>query len=110
MIGAGPVGLAAAHLLERRVGRRTSHAARGLRLLRPCVTAARTASADVSVTARQDPAANRAVGAILGDSWTKIKYTNAIYDPETRAWTSDADITEIPFTAFTSQPTRDRVQ
>jgi hypothetical protein len=74
------------------------------------VTAALRAGADVSVTARQDPAVKRAIGAIPDDGWTKIKYTNAIYDPDTRAWISDAEVAEVPFTAFSSKPKKDRVE
>ena len=74
------------------------------------VTAALRAGADVSVTARQDPAVKRAIGAIPDDGWAKIEYTNAIYDPDTRAWISDAEVAEVPFTAFSSKPKKDRVE
>jgi hypothetical protein len=74
------------------------------------VTAALRAGADVSITARQDPAVKRAIGSIPDDAWTKIKYTDAIYDPDTDTWTSDAEVAEVPFTAFTSKPTKDRIE
>lgn len=74
------------------------------------VAAARKAGADVSITARQDPAVKRAIGTIGEDAWTKIQYTNAIYDPDTDTWTSDAEVAEVPFTAFTSKPNKDRIQ
>ena len=48
----------------------------------------------------------RAIGTIPDDSWTKIKYTNAIYDQPTDTWTSDAKVAEVPFTAFTSRTKR----
>ncbi|UKO94006.1 IS1380 family transposase [Gordonia amicalis] len=74
------------------------------------VTAALRAGADVSITARQDPAVKRAIGTIPDDAWTKIRYTDAIYDPDTGTWTSDAEVAEVPFTAFTSKPKKDRVE
>ena len=74
------------------------------------VAAARTAGADVSITARQDPAVKRAIGTIPDDAWMKIQYTNAIYEPDTRTWISDAEVAEVPFTAFSSKPKKDRVE
>lgn len=74
------------------------------------VTAARKAGADVSITARQDPAVKRAIGTIADDAWMKIQYTDAIYDPDTDTWTSDAEVAEVPFTAFSSKPKKDRVE
>lgn len=75
------------------------------------VAAALKAGADVSITtARQDPAVKHAIGTIAGDAWTKIQYTNAIYDPDTRAWISVAEVAEIPFTAFSSKPKKDQIQ
>ncbi|MGM7671614.1 IS1380 family transposase [Microbacterium sp. A93] len=73
------------------------------------VTAALKTGADVSITARQDPAVKRAIGTIPDDAWTKIKYTDAIYDPDTGAWVSDAEVAEVPFTAFISKPKKGRV-
>lgn len=73
------------------------------------VAAALKAGAAVSITARQDPAVKRAIGSITENAWTKIKHTDAIYDPDTDTWTSDAEVAEIPFTAFTSKPKKDQV-
>ncbi len=36
-------------------------------------------------------------------SWTAIKYPRAIWDDQLRAWISDAQVAEIPYTAFTSK-------
>ena len=74
------------------------------------VAAALKAGADVSITARQDPAVKRAIGAIDDDAWTKIKYTNAIYDQDIRDWISVAEVAEVPFTAFSSKPKKDRIE
>ena len=46
----------------------------------------------------------RAIHSIPDDGWTKIKYTDAIYDQDTDTWTSDAEVAEVPFTAFSSKP------
>lgn len=73
------------------------------------INAALNVGADVSVTARQDPAVKRAIGTIPDSAWQKIKYTNAIFDPSTGTWISDAEVAEVPFTAFTSRARKDRV-
>ncbi|QWT23588.1 IS1380 family transposase [Subtercola sp. PAMC28395] len=73
------------------------------------VSAALRAGANVSITARQDPAVKRAIHAIPDDAWTKIEYPNAIYDPDTATWTSVAEVAEVPFTAFASRPKKDHV-
>jgi hypothetical protein len=36
-------------------------------------------------------------------AWTPITYTNAVWDEQEERWISDAEIAEIPFTAFTSK-------
>jgi hypothetical protein len=77
------------------------------------VNAALKAGADVSVTARQDPAVKRAIATIPEDAWTPIEYTDAVFEEGTRTWISKAEVAEVPFTAFTSraktasQPTPD---
>ena len=66
-------------------------------------SAAITAGAAVSVTARMDPAIKRAIATITDDAWEMIEYTDAIYDEDTKRWISTAEVAEIPFTAFTSR-------
>ncbi|WP_037870950.1 transposase, partial [Streptomyces sp. NRRL S-813] len=44
-----------------------------------------------------------AIETIGADAWKPIKYTDAIWDEEDERWISDAEIAEIPFTAFTSK-------
>ena len=61
------------------------------------------AGADVSVTARMDPAVKAAIATIEHDAWTAIEYTDAIRDEATGEWISRAEVTEIPFTAFAAQ-------
>src|SRR3954451_24566631 len=73
------------------------------------VTAVLKAGADVSITVRMDPAVKRAIATIDEDAWTTIKYTDAIYDETTGSWISQAQIAEIPFTAFVSHKKADQV-
>jgi Transposase DDE domain group 1 len=65
--------------------------------------ACRRAGAYFSVTARMDPAVQAAIAAIPEDAWTAIKYPRAIWDDQLRAWISDAEIAEVPYTAFASK-------
>ncbi|NMR21732.1 IS1380 family transposase [Cellulomonas fimi] len=73
------------------------------------VTAALKAGANVSITARMDPAVKRAIASIPADAWTTIKYTDAIYDEATSTWVSKAQVAEIPFTAFTSKKKSEQI-
>ena len=73
------------------------------------VSAALKAGADVSITARMDPAVKRAIATISEDAWTSIKYTNAILDEQTGTWVSAAEVAEIEFTAFTSRKKAEQV-
>ena len=66
----------------------------------PTVSRAIIAGAHVSVTVKRDPAVTAAITAITEDSWASIAYPNAIPDPDTGALISDAEVAEIPFTAF----------
>jgi hypothetical protein len=67
------------------------------------VAACRRNGARFSVTVRMDPKVKRAIAAIPEDSWTAIKYPNAIYDEQTGEWISDAQIAKVPYTAFASK-------
>ena len=71
------------------------------------INAALKAGADVSITARQDPAIKRAIATIPETAWTPIEYTDAIFDETTRTWISKAEVAEVPFTAFTSRAKKD---
>jgi hypothetical protein len=55
----------------------------------------------------RNPTVRRAIAAIDDDAWTPVSYTGAVRDPDTGAWISDADVAEIPYTAFVS--TKDRI-
>jgi Transposase DDE domain group 1 len=56
-----------------------------------------------SVTARQDRAVRKAIATIEADAWTPIKYPDAIFDEQQQRWISDAEVAEIPYTAFGSR-------
>jgi hypothetical protein len=67
------------------------------------IAAIRRAKARFSITARQDVAVKRAIASIAEQAWTTIKYPNAVYDEQFGQWVSDAEIAEVPFTAFASR-------
>jgi len=74
------------------------------------VAAAITAAgARFSITARMDRAVQKAIAGIDEDAWASIKYPQAIYDEDEQRWISDAQVAEIPYTAFTSKPAADQV-
>ena len=73
------------------------------------IAAARRGGARLSITARKDRAVTAAISAIPDDAWTAIRYPKAIFDEELRQWVSDAEVAEIPFTAFTSRRRVDHV-
>jgi hypothetical protein len=68
------------------------------------IAAARRHRACFSITARKDRAVSAAIAAIGEDAWTTIHYPRAVFDDQLGQWISDAEVAEIPFTAFTSKP------
>ena len=73
------------------------------------INAALTAGAAVSVTARMDPATKKAIASIPDTAWEPIEYTDAIYDETRNTWVSNAEVAEVPFTAFTSRKKSDHI-
>jgi len=73
------------------------------------VAAARRGGAKVSITARMNPAVLRAIAGIKESAWTPIHYPNAIWDEQEQRLVSDAQVAEIPFTAFTSRTKAEHV-
>lgn len=71
-------------------------------------TAARY-QASVSLTTGSNPSVDAAISTIPDTAWTAIHYPNAFVDTDTGALVSDAQVAEIPYTAFTSHPTREQV-
>jgi hypothetical protein len=66
-------------------------------------TAARY-GADVSLTTGSNPSVNTAITHIPHTAWTAIHYPQAFVDEQTGELVSDAEVAEIPYTAFTSRP------
>lgn len=66
------------------------------------VSACRRGGAHFSVTARMDPKIAAAIAGIDESAWVAIKYPNAIFDEQAGGWISDAEIAEVPYTAFES--------
>jgi hypothetical protein len=73
------------------------------------IAAARRGGARFSVTVRMNPAVVRAITGIPEDAWTPIHYPNAIWDADEARLVSDAEVAEIPFTAFTSRRNAEHV-
>jgi hypothetical protein len=55
----------------------------------------------------KNPAIARAIAAIPDTAWTPVRYPGAVQDPDTGAWLSDAEVAEVPYTAFAA--TTDRI-
>jgi hypothetical protein len=64
---------------------------------------------DVSVTVRHDATVKAAIAQINQDAWTPIDYPDAVFDEPSGRWISRAEVAEISFTAFTSQPKTQQV-
>jgi hypothetical protein len=46
------------------------------------------------------------MAAIDDHAWTPVRYPGAVIDPDTGEWISDAEVAEIPYTAFASTKNR----
>src|SRR5579884_3322617 len=73
------------------------------------IAACRRHRTHFSITARQDRAVRKAIAAIDPDAWVAIKYPNAVFDEDQQRWISDAEVAEIPYTAFRSRAKAQRV-
>ena len=67
------------------------------------IAAARRAGVHFSVTARKDKAVTATIAAIGEHAWTPIHYPHAVFDEQLGQWVSDAEVAEVPFTAFASR-------
>lgn len=65
-------------------------------------TAARY-DAHVSLTTGSNPSVNAAIATIGEDAWTAIHYPAAFVDTDTGELVSDAQVAELPYTAFTGR-------
>lgn len=73
---------------------------------RSVVRSCQRAGAQFSLVMTRNTAVERAIAAIDEDAWTPVSYPGAVRDPDTGAWISDAEVAEIPYTAFASTPDR----
>jgi hypothetical protein len=62
-----------------------------------------------SVTARMTASVKAAIASIDDDAWTAIEYPQAIWEEAEQRWVSDAEVAEVPFTAFTGQKKSEHV-
>jgi hypothetical protein len=69
---------------------------------RAVVAACRRADARFSLVLTKNSTVSAAIEAIPPDAWTPVRYPGAVRDPDTGAWISDAEVAEIPYTAFAS--------
>ena len=69
---------------------------------RAVVSACRRAGAQFSLVWTKNTKVQAAINAIAEDAWIPVRYPGAVHDPDTGAWISDAEVAEIPYTAFTS--------
>jgi hypothetical protein len=74
---------------------------------RAVITACGRHGARFSLVMTRNPAVERALAAIDENAWTPVSYPGAVQDPDTGQWISDAEVAEIPYTAFAS--TTDRI-
>lgn len=58
--------------------------------------------AQFSVVLAKNAAVNRAIASIAEDAWTPVQYPGSVLDPDTGQLISDAEVAEVPFTAFSS--------
>jgi hypothetical protein len=70
---------------------------------RDVIAAARRHGVQFSITARKDNAVRAAIAAIGDDDWTTIQYPRAVFDEQLQQWVSDAEVAEVPFTAFAAR-------
>jgi Transposase DDE domain group 1 len=66
------------------------------------VAACRRAGARFSLVLTKTRTVAAAIDAIDEDAWTPVSYPGAVRDPDTGEWISDAEVAEIPYTAFGS--------
>jgi hypothetical protein len=50
-----------------------------------------------------------AIASIPDDAWTTINYPKAVFDEQLQQWVSDAEVAEVPFTAFASRGWKNQI-
>ena len=71
----------------------------------PVVNACLKAGARFSVVLTKKTPVAATIAAIPADAWAPVTYPGAVLDPDTGELISDAEVAEIPFTAFASTTT-----
>ncbi|HZO67200.1 MAG TPA: IS1380 family transposase [Kribbellaceae bacterium] len=66
----------------------------------PVVGACAKAGVEFSVALARHRTVDRAIGSVAEDAWTPVHYPGAVLDPDTGELISDAEVAEVPFTAF----------
>ena len=74
------------------------------------VHAATRAGAWYSLTVKAWNTVTKAIAEIPEEAWVPINYPNAVWDDESKQWVSEAEVAEIPFTAFSSKPAGQQVK
>lgn len=69
---------------------------------RAVVRACRHGKTRFSLVMTKNAAIRRAIDSIAEGQWTPVRYPNAVQDPDTGAWISDAEVAEVAHTAFAS--------
>jgi hypothetical protein len=72
-------------------------------VVRACVRG----KAEFSLVMIKNRAIQQAIAAIPDTAWTPLRYPGAVQDPDTGGWLSDAEVAEVPYTAFAA--TKDRI-
>ena len=72
-------------------------------VVRACVRG----NTEFSLVMTKNRAIARAIASIPDTAWTPVRYPGAVQDPDTGAWISDAEVAEVPYTAFAG--TRDQI-
>lgn len=73
---------------------------------RAVISACHRHGARFSLVLTKNRAVARAIASIPADAWTPVKYPGAVRDPDSGEPISDAEVAEIPYTAFASKPDR----
>jgi hypothetical protein len=73
---------------------------------RAVVRACLRGKAQFSLVMTKNRAIQRAIDSIPDTAWTPVRYPNAVQDPDTGAWISDAEVAEVPYTAFAASSDR----
>lgn len=73
------------------------------------IAALRRNRARFSITARMDKAVVAAISRIPAEEWVGITYPESIWDEDEQRWICDAEVAEIPYTAFGSREKTDHI-